>query len=100
MNISKTICGTTCQFALAGQFTLQDHILFKDILHSMSHPEICTIELEISKLTFMDSAALGMLLMGKEEARKYQKSLVVQNPTGQVKKLFDVARVDTLLTVR
>ena len=48
----------------------------------------------------MDSAALGMLLIVNEEADKAGGAVVLQNPVGQVKKMFDVSKFNSIFTIR
>ena len=85
---------------LSGTFTFSDHPGFRDILQKIEDGDVRQIVLHLSGVEFVDSAALGMLLLALDEAEKHQKPLVLSGATGQVKKMFDMARFDTLFTLR
>ena len=88
-----------CDITLSGQFTFNDHPAFREILQLMSDEAISKIVLHMAKVRFVDSAALGMLLLALDEAGKTQTQLVISGVTGQVKKMFEMARFNTLFTM-
>ena len=53
----------------------------------------------MAQVNFVDSAALGMLLLARDEAEKYRKQLVLRGAAGQVKKMFDMARFNMLFSL-
>lgn len=85
--------------SIAGEFTFTDHAAFKAIADRVFAGERWPIVIDLSKLEFIDSAGLGMLLIVREEANKADRSLVLRGPRGQVKRMFDVTKLSTLFTV-
>lgn len=84
---------------ISGEFTFTDHIAFKAIADRVFEGQGWPIVIDLSKLEFIDSAGLGMLLIVRDEANKAKRSLVLRGPHGQVKRMFAVTKFDTLFTV-
>lgn len=85
--------------SISGEFTFTDHTAFKAIASRLFERQGKPIVIDLAKLEFIDSAGLGMLLIVREEAEKAHRSLVLRGPCGQVKRMFDVTKFDTLFTV-
>ncbi|MDE3060492.1 MAG: STAS domain-containing protein [Pseudomonadota bacterium] len=99
MQIAMRHTAETCDVTLSGTFTFSDSTAFRDVLAQIGEPKVQRVVLHMAKVEFVDSAALGMLLLANDEAAKYQKSLIINGPTGQVRKMFDLARFNTLFTI-
>ncbi len=99
MDITKHAKEDTCDIVLSGKFTFSDHEGFRAILQQLAEKEVRQVVLHMAKVDFVDSAALGMLLLALDEADKYQKRLVLSGATGQVKKMFDLARFDSMFNL-
>lgn len=99
MDIVKQLAQGTCQVTLRGKFTFNDHTEFRDILNLMAQPDVDQVLLMMDEVEFVDSAALGMLLLAHDEAEKHKKQLIISGVTGQVKKMFDMARFNTIFTM-
>ncbi len=100
MNLKKTTNGGTCEFTLSGKFTFSDHQTFRNVINVISSKTITSVILELSNLEFIDSAALGMFLVAREEAKKNNVELILQSPVGHVQKMFDLSNFRTLFEVR
>jgi len=85
--------------SISGEFTFTDHAAFKTIADRVFEGRAWPIVIDLAKLDFIDSAGLGMLLIVRDEAKKANRSLVLRGPRGQVKRMFDVTKFDTLFTV-
>lgn len=99
MEIIKHIDHATYDVTLSGKFTFADHPEFRDILQKIGDSAIKRVVFHMQKVEFVDSAALGMLLLALDEAEKHHKGLVISGATGQVKKMFDMAQFNTLFTM-
>jgi anti-anti-sigma factor len=85
--------------AVSGEFTFTDHGPFKQMITEMFAAKGKAIVIDLSKLEFIDSAGLGMLLLARDEAKKVNRELVLKRPGGQVKRMFGVTKFDQLFTV-
>lgn len=89
----------TCDVMLNGKFTFADHPEFRAVLQYIADPNVRHVILRMARLEFVDSAALGMLLLANDEAKKHHKRLIISGANSQVKKMFNMARFNTLFTM-
>lgn len=99
MELTRIISGNVCNVKLIGKFTFADHSVFKEIFEFFTDSSINRIELDLKSVDFVDSAALGLLLLTRDEAKKASKALAIRNPQGQVKKMFEISRFYELFDV-
>ena len=85
--------------SISGEFTFGDHAAFKAIADRVFEGQGWPIVIDLAKLEFIDSAGLGMLLIVRDEAKKANRSLVLRGAQGQVKRMFEVTKFNTLFTV-
>lgn len=57
------------------------------------------IRVDMSELEYIDSSALGMLLMMRDKARKLDKTIALVNARGRVREVIDTAQFDRLFKV-
>ncbi|WP_085299856.1 STAS domain-containing protein [Cognaticolwellia mytili] len=57
------------------------------------------IVLDLSKTTYMDSSALGMILLLKEYGDKNSNRIVIKSPNETVNKILEIAQFHRLLTI-
>ena len=85
--------------SISGEFTFIDHAAFKAIATRLFEKQGALVVIDLARLEFIDSAGLGMLLIVRDKADKAGRCLVLRGPCGQVKRMFDVTKFDTLFTV-
>jgi HptB-dependent secretion and biofilm anti anti-sigma factor len=99
MECKKNINNNELDLTLIGKFTFVDHSIFKPILEDIEKNTFNNITINLSGIEFIDSAALGILLLVKDSSDKNNISLVLKSPSGQVKKMFEVTRFYDLFTI-
>lgn len=87
------------QVVLIGELTFNDHAAFREMLTRAMRSTGAKIVLDLSRLDFVDSAGLGMLLIARDEAGKGSRSLSLVRPQKQVERVFAVTKFETLFTV-
>ncbi|HCI13801.1 MAG TPA: anti-anti-sigma factor [Gallionellaceae bacterium] len=91
----------TGSISIHGKFDFQLHRKFKQTYTEMlDNPAIQEIEVEMQHLDFLDSAALGMLMLLRERAHAVNKSILLSNPTASVFKLLEVANFDKIFPMK
>lgn len=86
---------------MEGRFDFLVHREFKQAYMDMlNNPSINEIEVDLQKLDFMDSTALGMLLLLRERASAVNKSIALSNPSEIASKLLWVANFDKLFAIK
>lgn len=101
MAISVQIAGDIARIMMSGQFNFQVHRAFKDAyIELLDNPEIHGIEVEMSKLDYMDSSALGMLMLLNERAKTLNKSITLLNAFGVVAQVLEVANFGKIFNIK
>jgi anti-anti-sigma factor len=99
MQFTQEITSEGPVIALAGPFTFKDHHSFRALLDLLKASDTARYVLDLSRLEFLDSAALGMLLIADDEARGAGRSLTLRRPPTQIARLMELAAMDTLFTI-
>ncbi len=99
MEYAKAINDSSCEIMFKGKFTFSDHQQFKPIFALLEQSGIKTLYLNFKDVEFVDSAALGILLLIRDESVRFSKQVVLQQPVGQVKKMFEISRFYDLFTI-
>lgn len=84
---------------MTGDLTFTDHAAFKSMTDRLFGGSGGAVTMDLTKLDFIDSAGLGMLLLAKDTADKAGLKLVLRSPAGQVKRMFGLTKFDTLFAV-
>jgi len=93
----KTECANgTTTVELGGRFTFGDHSSFRKLIEEIRTHGSSTYVLDVAAVEFIDSAGLGMLLLARDEGEKTNTTVVIRGAQGQVKRMLEVARFDTL----
>jgi anti-anti-sigma factor len=99
MEMTHIIKDATLHLTLRGRFTFLENSRFREIVRSLPKGEVRHVQIHIKDLTFVDSAALGMLLLIREEAHKHSIDIALVSPQGQPEKMFAMARFDQLFSM-
>ncbi len=89
--------GDAVELHLEGRFTFTDHESFRRLIEELggAAPRQCTIDL--SAVTYLDSAAVGMLLLMRE--RLDRSKIVLKGGSPSVKELIRIAKLGTLFDI-
>ncbi|WP_230211099.1 STAS domain-containing protein [Streptomyces kaniharaensis] len=93
--------GGTGKMILIGQFDFNLHRDFRQASQELlDNPEVKLIEIDFDQVPFIDSSALGMLLLLKERAALQKKSLELHNCNDAVRQVFESAQFNKMFTIR
>lgn len=89
-------------FQLVGRFTFSDNQCFHELLEYVQKMDgkQKTIAIDFSRVEFIDSAGLGMLLLMRDECAARKLAVQLRGAQGQVKKMFDLSRFETLFDIQ
>lgn len=99
MKYIESVDEKTYQVKLLGKFTFFDHSDFKHILEHIKEARYDTVNIDFSEVSFIDSAALGLLLLLRDETEKINTKVTLYRPQGQVKKMLDVSRFEEIFSI-
>jgi anti-anti-sigma factor len=88
------------QLDLIGTFTFSDNAKFRQIVSNLRDSDADSITLDLRNLQFIDSAALGMLLLLHDEANKKAIKVVLAGADGQIKKMLQLSNFEEIFTVQ
>lgn len=91
--------GSDEEVVLRGRFTFTDYESFRGLVADLTRKGARRQVLNLGELDFIDSAGLGMLLIARDEAERNSCSLVLRRPQGQVKRMLEVARFNSMFNI-
>lgn len=91
--------GDVLEINLSGRFTFTDNKIFSPIIDGITASQYKRVVVDLGLVDFIDSAALGILLLIRDKCEKASTSLTLVNPRGQVKHMFDVSRFNDLFRI-
>lgn len=84
---------------LIGDFIFTDYDEFRKVLDAIKANKYSDIIIDLSKCKFIDSAALGMLVVVRDEAESRKIKVTLKNPVERVKNTLFATRFDTLFNI-
>ena len=101
MSISVQILDKAGRIAMSGRFDFQVHREFKEAYTPLlDNPAVHEIEIEMSKVDYLDSSALGMLMLLNERARTASKPGTLLNTSGVVSQVLGVANFSKIFNIK
>lgn len=91
--------GDQVVLALSERFTAVDAPVFRRIIDQMDGAAVRTVVIDVSLLEFIDSAAMGLLVLVRDAALGRAIAMRIRSPRGQVKKAFDIFNFSRLFNV-
>lgn len=100
MGIEIRTQGSVTRIIISNCFDSSRYIDFKKAYAPLiANPDIKMIEVDVSGLEYMDSAALGMLVQLNENAKSVKKSIALVGVPGRVAEILKVAHADKLFSI-
>ncbi|MBF0093214.1 MAG: STAS domain-containing protein [Alphaproteobacteria bacterium] len=99
MNHEIRTVGDEKEVLLSGRLTFADHVGFRSLIALLDEPGLRRLVFDLNGVEFVDSAALGMLLLARDSAAGRGVRVVLRGARDQVKRIMEVAQFDTLFTI-
>lgn len=97
MQIDVQTHGDIATLHLSGRFDFSAHRDFRVAYQApLEQPECKQLTIDFARVEYVDSSALGMLLLLKEKAAVSGKNVVLSNCTGFVLEVFQVVNFQQL----
>lgn len=88
----------TVDIYVAEQFDYSAHQSFREAYRYINEPG-ALFRVDLSKATYLDSSALGMILLLKEHADSLSGKVVLSQPNASVSKILSIAKFDQFVTI-
>jgi len=101
MAISVQIHDNVARISMSGRFDFQVHREFKESYTPLiDNVAVREIEVEMSRVDYLDSSALGMLMLLNERAKGANKAVSLLNTSGVVSQVLEVANFSRIFNIR
>jgi anti-anti-sigma factor len=100
MQTSTLIHGGKAVVRLQGRFDFSAHRELRDSCGALiESAEVRELDLDMGGVEYMDSSALGMLLLLKERADAASKRVALRNCKGVVRQVLDIANFGKIFSI-
>jgi anti-anti-sigma factor len=100
MQVTQRLNNESATLALAGRFDFNSHREFREGYEAiLQKPEVQQLEIDMSSVAYLDSSALGMLLLLRDRATARNIKLRISQTTGTVRQILEIANFDKLFTI-
>jgi anti-anti-sigma factor len=100
MSINKKVSDDKrkIEIRIAGRFDFSLHQHFRDSYINCTEKNV-EFTLNLSETTYMDSSALGMILLLKDHAESHSGKITILKPSESVNKILEIAQFHRLLSI-
>jgi anti-anti-sigma factor len=84
---------------IKGKFVHHDREQFLEIVDGFVKSNANSLVLDFHETNFMDSAALGLMLLVKKSVQTAKKNLVIRSLSKRVEKMFQLMNYDKIFTI-
>ncbi len=85
---------------LNGRFVFDSHKAFRETYdQALARSDTRVIQLDMDKVEYLDSSALGMLLMLKEKAEAAGMVIQIKNLKGMARQVLEIANFHKIFTI-
>lgn len=92
--------GDVSRMALRGRFDFSAHHDFRLGYENALSADSQALDVDLSGVDYLDSSALGMLLVLKDEADAQRRSLALVNCSPAARSVLEIANFDKLIPIR
>lgn len=91
--------GQTLTIRVEGRFDFSTHQAFRDA-YEHSNGTTCHYVVDLSETTYLDSSALGMLLLLRDHAGGDDASISIENCNNDVRRILAISNFEQLFSIR
>ena len=99
MEITIQLVGNVVTLKLEGRFASEQCRQFLNEMGRQLHGNAQAVVIDFEKISYLDSSALGALLMMREKANALGKKISLSNCKGNVKTVLGIANFHKLFTI-
>lgn len=101
LRLFVSLASNTATISLSGHFTFNAHREFKAAYDRLlADSKVGNIVVNLAEVNYLDSSALGMLLLLRDHTQNANKSLVLSSPSSIAERTFDIAGFYSMFAIR
>lgn len=101
MQIQQSRANGLARIELKGRFDFNSHRSFRSACDTaFQDGQVTEVEIDFSSVDYLDSSALGMLLLARERAASVGRQVSLANCRGTVGEVLHIANFGKLFTIR
>ena len=97
LQIQSSNLGAATVLSLQGQIVNGETEVLRNAVHSLS--EVSAVKLDLARVTTIDAGGLGVMLELREELASKEVRFELMNATRLVRKVFVLARLDSVFQI-
>ncbi len=98
VHVTESENGSQITIAIVGRFDFSVHKEFREAYVNHDRAKLSYV-LDLSRTEYMDSSALGMVLLLRDHAGGDKSNVTIRNASPDVAKILRIANFDKLLTM-
>lgn len=99
MQVSVISTDQCVTIRLQGQFDFNTHRDFRTVTETAIKEGPSQLQVDLGGVDYLDSSALGMLLMLRDKAQALNKTVTLANCRGSVRQVLDIANFAKLFPI-
>lgn len=101
MMITERTENNVTRLSLEGRFDFHSHRDFRSAYDGLlGRADVREIVIDFGRVDYLDSSALGMLLLLREKAEAVGKKVILTSLAGTVKQVLEIANFGKLFTIQ
>ena len=99
MRITQRTCRDAIVIEMVGDFIYESRKEFTSAIDTVKQSSARHVMLDFSKVTFVDSAAIGLLALAAQQFKTPNRKLSLVSPQGSVKQILELSNISKVLSV-
>lgn len=99
MSITTSVNGNKVNISISGRFDFASHKEFREAYRNTPEGSSNEFIIDMSGTEYVDSSALGMMLLLREHAGSEQANIAIKNCRSEVKDILIVSNFDKLFKI-
>ena len=95
MSVDSRISAGVLHIAVSGRFDFNQHGEFRE-LTKLAESGVSRIEIDLAETDYLDSSALGMLLLLRDKLKGDSSAISIRNPKPEVRRILEIANFNKL----
>lgn len=101
MQVTTAVADGVATLGLKGRFDFNAHRDFREATEQvLAHTDVAALNVDLAEVEYLDSSALGMLLMLRDKIKASNRRVALINCRGPVRQVLEIANFAKLFELR